>query len=285
MSNKAHVVFRNYYIIPIVFILLSSCKEKTNTSKVYSESSITTENKITYKNKGHELVAKLAEKVGTYSMLRAQKDVVYTYTYKTPDGKSDVSLEKYVFDGELSYGKYEQHQRTLPQFEGVIEQSYDGKDYWLKHNGKIINYDAVLKQVAFNRPTNFYWFTMFQKLLDPGLDYNYLGDTVIDGKTYDIIKISFESNDGLPKDIYQIYINKKSGLVDQFLFTVADYGVMDTPFLMKIDYEKVDDFLIPTKRKYKKSTWDAEITDAPWILVNWSNIKFNNGLKQTDFDK
>ena len=236
-----------------------------------------------FQNKGHELIYNMTQKVGTYRQLAEKKDVVYTYTYATPDGQTDISTEKYIFDGELSYGMYHQHQRTLADLEGPIEQGYDGTEYWLKQQGKIVTDSLALKRVAFNRPTNFYWFTMFQKLLDPGLNYEYLGEKQIQDIVYDIVKVSFDSPVDKPTDIYQVYINRETGLVDQFLFTVADFGIMDTPSLMKVEYEEVDGILIPTKRRYKRSDWDATVSDQPWISVNWTDIKFNNGLTVTDF--
>jgi hypothetical protein len=54
---------------------------------------------------------------------------------------------------------------------------------------------------------------------------------------------------------------------------------------MQLDYDQVDGFLIPSKRKYKKSTWDAEVTNAPWIIVEWSDIRFDNQLKKEEFAK
>ena len=186
----------------------------------------------------------------TYSPDKSNGDVVYTYNYATPDGKSDISTEKYIFDGELSYGEYKQHQRTLSELEGTMEQGYDGKEYWLKVNGKLINEEKALKRVAFNRPTNFYWFTMFQKLLDPNLKYEYLGEKGMDNKNFDIVKVSFESKNDKPTDIYQLYINKATGMVARFLFTVADFGVIEKPLLMQLEYQEVDGFLIPSKRKY-----------------------------------
>ena len=277
----------NQIAIVILSLFALSCndKKKSNAETATSESKTMEKATPTFKNKGHELVYNMVEKVGDYSTLRNKKDVVYTYTYATPDGKADISTEKYIFDGELSYGEYKQHQRTLPELEGTLEQGYDGKEYWLKHNGTLVNDSMALKRVAFSRPTNFYWFSMFQKLLDPGLKYEYLGEKSLDSKNYDVVKLSFESQNDKPTDIYQLYINKESGLVDQFLFTVADFGVIEKPFLMQVEYEKVDDMLMPTKRKYKTSTWDAEVTDKPWIDVTWANIAFNNGLKKEIFTK
>ena len=260
----------------ILGFLLMSCG---NNEKVKSPD-IPVQN---FKNKGHQLVYNMVQKVGDYAMLLDKKDVVYTYSYQTPDGQADVSTEKYIFDGELSYASYNKHQRTLPQLDGLMEQGYDGKEFWLKHNENILTDEKLMPRVIFNRATNFYWFTMMQKLLDDGIKYEYKGDTLINDTNYEIVKVSFITNNDKPTDIYQLYINKDTGIVDQFLFTVADFGVMDTPFLMELEYESIDGLLMPTKRRYKASTWDAEVTDAPWILVKWTNIKFDNKLITQDF--
>lgn len=267
-------------ILPIIIFtcVLASCNNGKHTN---SQENISLE----FQNKGHELVYHMVQKVSDYSTLLKNQDVVYTYTYQTPDGKADISTEKYIFDGELSYGSYQQHERTFPDLIGGIEQGYDGSEYWLKHKGEIVYDLNRLKRVAFNRPTNFYWFTMFQKLLDPGLNYQLLEEKTIGNKEYDVVKITFNSTDEKPTDIYQLYINKKTSMVDQFLFTVADFGVMETPNLMTVEYEDIDGVLLPTKRKYKKSTWNADVSEAPWIKVTWSDIKFNNGLKKEDFKK
>jgi len=238
-----------------------------------------------FENKGHQLVYEMTQKVGDYDKLRDKKDVVYTYTYQTPDGKTDISTEKYLFDGELSYGAYNQHERTLPQLEGLIEQGFNGKEFWLKHMGEVVTNEDYLKRVAFNRPTNFYWFTMMPKLLDDGLNYEYLGEKTIVNKKYDIVKVTFNSTKKEATDIYQLYINKNTAMVDQFLFTVVDFDVIDTPYLMKLEYENIDGLLLPTKRKYKKSTWNADVTDKPWTTVTWTDIKFENDLTKKDFRK
>ena len=268
----------------IVLCSLISCKQELKKDNKKSTSNIQVDKKQEFKNKGHQLVFKMTQKVGNYKTLLAKKDVVYTYSYTTPDGKSDVSTEKYMFKGELSYGAYKKHERTLENLSGLLEQGYNGSEFWLKQKGKEITDVAALKRVAFNRPTNFYWFTMMQKLLDPGLNYEYVKNETVNGTAYDIVKITFTANDNKPKDIYQVYINTKTKLIDQFLFTVMDFGVAE-PFLMQMEYENIDGMLIPTKRKYKKSNWQAVVTDKPWVFVNWTNIKFNNNLTLADFKK
>lgn len=274
----------HFLIVLVIILSIVSCKN-TPEKASNNEPLQTTAPEIVFKNKGHELVYEMTQKTGDYNALAAKKDVVYTYTYETPDGKKDVSTEKYIFNGELSYGQYQQHERTLPQLEGTIEQGYNGSEFWLKHQGAYLEDEAFMKRVVFNRKTNFYWFAMFQKLLDPGLHYEYLHEAVINTKKYDLVKVTFESEDDSPKDIYLLYINQNTKLVDQFLFTVVDFNVVENPMLMQLEYEEIDGMLIPTKRQYKKSTWDAQVSDEPWINVTWSNITFNNHLTAEEFNK
>ncbi len=265
-------------ISSVILILCFACNQPSTTSTPSPENE-----PPKFQNKGHELVYNTVQKTGDYQDLLDRKDVTYTYTYKTPDGKMDQSNEKYIIDGELSYGQYIQHERTLADLEGVIEQGYDGQGFWLKHNGKEVSDTTALKRVAFNRPTNFYWFAMFPKLLDPGLLYEHKGEAVFDGQKYDVVDVTFDPNDPKPRDIYQLHINQSTGLADQFLFTVADFGLMDTPLLMQVKYEEVDGLLIPSKRKYKRSTWEADISEDPWTTVSWTDIKFNTGLDKATF--
>ena len=272
----------NLILSAFTVFTLASCKNEAKENKAETSNDKVVEQKQEFQNQAHELVFQMTQKVGDYSKLASKKDVVYTYTYRIPDGKTDIITEKYIFNGELSYGAYQKHERTLADLDGLIEQSYDGNEFWIKHNGAPLNDAAALKKVAFNRPTNFYWFAMMQKLLDPGLQYEYVKEQTINDNTYDVVKVSF--NTSKPSDIYQLYINRETKLVDQFLFTVMDFGRTE-PMLMIMEYEQVEDLLIPTKRKYKKSNWDAEVTEEPWILVNWTDIKFNNGLTKADFTK
>ena len=188
-----------FLTIAVLCFLYASCDEENKTG-------FNGEANPNFANKGHELFYAMVQEVGDYSTLFNKKNVVYTYTYQTPDGKTDISTEKYIFDGELSYGIYKQHERTFPQLAGTIEQGFDGNEYWLKHDGEVLSDESLLKRVAFNRPTNFYWFAMMQKLLDPGLNYEHLGEKNIDNQTYDIVKITFDSADDKPTDIYQLYL-------------------------------------------------------------------------------
>jgi len=262
----------NLTLLLTLFSLISCQNDSGNTAQAPTE----------FKNKGHELVYKSTQKAGNFEKLSALKDVIYTYTYTTSDNKQDITTEKYIFDGEMSYAMYKKHERTLPDLEGAVEQGFDGTTFWLKNNGKYIDDEAAMKRVAFNRKTNFYWFAMLQKLLDPGLNYKHIKEQTVKGKTYDVVDVSFNSDK--PTDIYRVYINQKTDLIDQFIFTVADFNIMDEPFLMEVQYEETDGILIPTKRRYTKADWDGNVVDQDkWTSVQWTDIQFNNGLAEELF--
>ena len=72
--------------------------------------------------------------------------------------------------------------------------------------------------------------------------------------------------------------------MDQFLFTVMDFGVKD-PFLMKIEYEEVSGLKLPTKRKAVAAGWEGTPKDDNWIEEISTKIKFNNRFPKSMFDK
>ncbi|PQJ15210.1 hypothetical protein [Aureicoccus marinus] len=85
---------------------------------------------------------------------------------------------------------------------------------------------------------------------------------MLQGIQQEVVKVIFES-DPKPKDIYQLYTNIASGLIDHFLFTVAEFNVVETPLLMKVEYEVVAGLQISSERKYKRSSWEPETADGP----------------------
>tara|TARA_R110002049_G_scaffold80951_7_gene205873 strand:+ start:666 stop:1457 length:792 start_codon:yes stop_codon:yes gene_type:complete len=263
-------------------MLLTACgnketKTKETTKKVKVQS-------LEFQNKGHELVYNMTQKTGSYQDLLNLKDIVFNYTYRTPDKKEDVSIESYIFDGELSHGTYLKHERTLPGLKGKMQQGYNGKDFWLKIDGQEITDNEAIESVKFTRKTNFYWFAMMQKLLDPGINYQYLGQESIDGKDYEIVKITFSSADDVATDIYQLYINPETHLVDQFLFTVVSKNVTD-PILMRVKYENINGVLLTTYRKYTKSDWKANVIKDAWVEELTKDVKFNQDLDKALFNK
>ena len=232
------------------------------------------------------LIEQMVGQVGSSDKLKSLNDVQYTYTTRdSATGNSDISTERYIFDGELSWAEYKTHDfHVFPDQTGPVVQGYNGKESWVTINGKLVEDPQAIKLAYFLRKTNFYWFAMMPKLLDPGINYSYEGKRKVDETEYDLVKITFEKGVGDVSDTYLVYINPETHLVDQFLFTVMDFNITE-PFLMKVEYEEVDGLKLPVKRKATKSNWNGDIMEDVWLEEIMTDIKFNNGFQKSAFNK
>lgn len=232
---------------------------------------------------GRARVMEMIAAVGTMDDLRAKNDVEYTYVYERPDGKRDVSIERYRFAGEQSWAKFTHRDLTAPEHDGVLVQGFDGETAWVTLDGEPLHDDALVSRARFSRKTNFYWFAMMQKLADPGVIYRYEGTRTVDGVAYEVVTIGFEDGVGDATDAYVLYIHPETHLVDQFLFTVMAFGRKE-PLLMQVEYDAFGGVKLPTRRKYTASDWEATIPQgAKWTLETMKELKFNNGFEEALF--
>jgi len=230
------------------------------------------------------LILKVVEEAGGADALRKKNDVEYTYVYRRGDtGKLDVSLERYRFDGEKSWGRYAVHENVRPDHGSTIIQGYDGKGTWQTVAGTRDTDPAAVRRADFLRKTNFYWFAMTFKLLDPGLRYTYEGRREFGGVSYELVRVTFDAGIGDVSDTYVLYINPSTWRIDRFLFTVLDFGKTD-PFLMEVEHERVDGVLVPVKRRYAPSSWSGTVADdAKWTDEISVGIRFDHGFPEALF--
>lgn len=272
----------------LVFTLLAvyACGPATTETTQTDEASVPEETvKEIPSNPAEALIHEMVEASGGIDKYRTLKDVEYEYTYHTlKDGKKDVSIERYIYDGEKSWAKYTTHEVfVFPGQEGEAIQGYNGKESWVTFNGERITEPQVAKLADFARKTNFYWLNMMYKLMDPGTNYELLEDVEMNDTKYKRVKITYGENVGDAQDIYLLYINPETKLVDQFLFTVMDFG-MANPLLMEVKYEEVAGLKWTTYRRYTQSDWDGNIPEgAIWTEEISKNLKFNTGVDESIF--
>jgi len=230
------------------------------------------------------LVAKVVEEAGGVDALKKKADVEYTYLYRRGGtGALDVSVERYVFDGEKSWARYDVYESLNPGGKGPVIQGYDGRSTWQTVAGVKSSDADSLKKADFLRKTNFYWFAMTFKLLDPGLQYEYAGRRKVGDIPYELVKVTFDAGVGDVSDTYLLYINPNTWRVDQFLFTVLDFGKTD-PLLMMVEYERIDGVLLATKRRYTASDWSGQVTeDVKWTDEISIGVRFGNGFHESLF--
>lgn len=225
--------------------------------------------------KARALLDNLSKQVGGMDDLHRLKDVEYTYIYRTPDGKMDLSVERYIFDGEHSCARYIVHEVFVsPGVEGDVVQCHVGGETEVSIGGVVSGDEKVIGLAKFLRPTNYYWFAMMMKLKDPGVQARYTGRRTVEGTDYAMVDVGFGDE---TSDRYLLYIHPQTGLVDRFLFTVKALGVTE-PFLMEVAYESVDGVRLPTRRRYTPATWEGASKGQPWTAEIMTSIHFNNGF-------
>lgn len=226
------------------------------------------------------LIAKVVEANGGKDALHQLKDVSFDYTFEVKDNKVvDVSKERYIFDGEVSFAQYTTRQiYALPQMPGdTYTQFFNGNNSISKMDGKVITEEQPAFYGHILRKTNYYWFAMMFKLSDPGVNHKLLADRNVDGTNYKVVEMTFGENIGeSSKDKYILYINPKTYRVDQFLYNATGFGVVE-PSIMKLKYEKVNGIYLSTYRKYAPADWDGNVKGTSWTEQITKNVKFNNG--------
>ncbi|GAA4899377.1 hypothetical protein GCM10023311_25810 [Flaviramulus aquimarinus] len=221
---------------------------------------------------------------GGYQTLAAKKDVQFHYVYDNFDKGKDVSTERHIFHGEHSWATYEQHDlNVLPGQKGIAIQSYVDSKPSLTLDGKAITDPKAIGGTVFLRKVNFYWFTMMYKLKDPGTNYKYLGTEKVGDITYDKVSLIYDPNITKKEknDEYILYFNPNTHLVDQFFFSLPDWGINKPILKMTLTYEIVDGILVSTVRKGFMPTETGDY--IPIGTYTFSDIKFNNGFIKDDF--
>jgi hypothetical protein len=237
-------------------------------------------------NKATKLLKTLHERVGGWDLLAEQKDVEYKYIYSYADGKQDISIERYIFDGEHSWAKYTKHEiNVLPGQDGDVIQSYVFNKPSISLNGKTLDDQQAIGVSEFLRRANYFWLTMNFKLTDQGAIHKNIGKEIVNsieydkvGVTYDSEKVGKEVNDG-----YILYINPNTGLVDQFLFSLPAFNVFEPVLKMVVEYDEVNGLILPLKRKIYQPDGQGGYGIEPAIVQESLNVKFKNGFTPDSF--
>ncbi|NJC28254.1 DUF6503 family protein [Neolewinella antarctica] len=253
-----------YQLLPILFALLTlPCTPDSYRDRAQSASN----------ERAKAIIDRMVQTTGGMQGLHALKDVEYKYTYG-----SNTSTERYIFDGEISYGQ-------STNGEGQKQQQYfDGETATVWLDGKKTADADALKSALFTRKTNFYWLTMMQKLADPGLIYDYAGTRNYEGVDYDLVDVTFNDGVGVAKDRYLLYVNPHTHLVDQFLFTVMAFD-RATPIMMKYTYDTfAGGVKLPVvSQSHSALNWEGELDpEAKWGARWRTDFKFNNGFTKNN---
>lgn len=234
-----------------------------------------------------QLLKDVVNASGTWNKLWDQKDVSYTYDYHyAGTEKRDLSTERYLFEGEQSWAKYTQHDiNVAPGMSGeVIQSVVNGKPYVMVGD-KMMDDPELLGGTSFLRSANYFWFTMFYKMDNPGVIATSKGRETVNGTAYDVVHVTYDpAKTGKEvNDEYIFYVNPKTKLVDRFFFSLPAMGVDAPVILMELDYEKINGLQVSTTRRVFQPGPDGKLPASPQLVQTLTDIKFNNGFKPADF--
>ncbi|MCL6272600.1 hypothetical protein M3P19_01200 [Muricauda sp. 2012CJ35-5] len=263
--------------------LLLSCGQNTKKENgVVEPATETVEAEPIYDtSKPETVLTSIAHAHGGWGDLWKKGDVEYTYTYHSPgNDKKDISLERYIFSTEASYGKYSQHEiNVMPNVEGEIEQYYDGDQTIVMINGEKTEDPQGNAVGEFLRRANHFWFVMPYKLRDKGTITTYQGQEEHNGITYDKLHVTYDPaiTGKEQNDIYILYVNPETRLIDRFYFSLPFLGVNEPVIIADYSYENIDGQLISSKRTYYLPSEEGYSED-PSIVQTMTNVKFGNGF-------
>lgn len=231
-----------------------------------------------------QLILNMIESLGGMGKYRKLKDVQYKLTYEdTLNQVKDVSLERYIFNGELSRGDYYVHTKNVfPKAEGVVTQAYTGDDAWCIVENEFVVHPQALKMVKFARKVSYFWFNMMYKMLDAGLIYTQMANRKTNWINYKIVKVTYDEKVTKTPDTFVLYINPKTKLVDQFIF----YNLETEPRMMWVDYQEIQGLKFPKKLHYKPCDLNGVLKDEmPQAQKLYQEIELNVGLDRSLFNK
>ena len=79
----------------------------------------------------------------------------------------------------------------------------------------------------------------------------------------------------------QAVFNPETKLIDQFFFSLPDWGINKPILKMTLSYEEIDGILISTVRKGFKPNKNGEY--IPIGIYTFSDVKFDNGFQKENF--
>ncbi len=136
------------------------------------------------------------------------------------------------------------------------EMGYDGDTYW--YYADSIPEDHPNPEFYIN--LQFYFFMLPFVIADPGTNYEILEPRNLEGKMYEVLKVTYEDGVGVaPKDQYLLYIDPETYELELLLYSVTYFNAENAESYNALRYEEwqsAQGLLIP--KKMVNYRWDQE---------------------------
>ena len=121
-------------------------------------------------------------------------------------------------------------------------------------NGEPVADPKDLLALGYRRFVNdVYWLMMPLKAFDPGVKREYAGEkSDACGNTFDLVHLSFENVGLTPGDNYWMWVNRNTGLVEQWHMKLQSMKPEDEPSIVDFrDYQRIGGILLSTRREIR----------------------------------
>lgn len=108
-----------------------------------------------------------------------------------------------------------------------------------------------------------YWLLMGFKAFDPGVSREYAGEkTDSGGAVHDVVRFSFANVGLTPGDVYWMWVNRDTGLVDQWHMKLEGSKPEDEPSVVLFhDYRRIGGLLLSTRREIQGKNQFIKLDD------------------------
>jgi len=167
------------------------------------------------------VAGRLMEAMGGREVFDAQRTIVFRFTV-VREGEQlsdwvhvwDRPTGRYRLEGETSDGEFVRVLFNVNTKEGEV---------WLNENTLSGEDAAAWLERAYGRFINdTYWLLMPWKWLDPGVNLAYEGEKTVEGRTYDVVRLTFGDVGLTSNDVYWGYVSRETGLMDRWEYLLQD---------------------------------------------------------------
>lgn len=268
----------------LILFMIASCGEKAKQSdkKVETMAEETEKAPVYDTDDPQSVLAAIEYAHGGWGDLWNKGDVQYTYTYQNPVAdKTDISMERYIFENEASFGHYTKHEiNVMPDTKGEVTQFFNGDSTMVMVEDEPTEDPQANAVGDFLRKANYFWFVMPYKLNDSGTITTFEGQEDHKGITYDKLKVTYDPaiTGKEQNDTYILYVNPETKMIDRFFFSLPFLGVNEPALIAEYHYEEVGGQKLATKRAYFMPNDKGEYPAEPSLVQTLTDITFSNGF-------
>ena len=225
---------RFFLSLLIAIFLIAGCGGASN--KTTSESSASAAHQ--------SLITQAIEAHGGIDSWRSYRTLAFDYVSARGEQRSQESI---MLDLQT------RHERISG---ANYEMGYNGTDYW-----QLLGEEGMEeKNPTFFINLQFYFFAMPFVLADDGIVEESLGKKELNGKTYEVVKITFEAGTGVaPEDQYIVYLDPETKRMEALLYSVTYFNKDNAEKYSALHYtewQEASGLVVP--KVIQRYAWDAD---------------------------